>query len=68
MKLKITKTKLDKELKDFVSKIKTNIKELDAYRSSLYSTDGTQKISFIFEQLQPKSKSNSKNGSFLFKF
>lgn len=61
MKLKITKTKLDKELKNFVTELKKS-KDITAYRNTLYSLDGTQRISFIFENKSGKS------GKFGFKF
>lgn len=50
MKLKITKTKLDKELKNFVKEIKSS-KEITAYRQSIYTPDQTQKLLFFLKQL-----------------
>lgn len=64
MKLNITKTRLDKELKSFISEIKNTTEQNDAYRTTLYSTDGTQKFTFIFDCVKPGSKKKS----FIFKF
>lgn len=61
MKLDITKTKINKSLKEFLKEIEKS-KELSAMRESLYSTDGKQRITFIFETKETKSD------KFLFKF
>lgn len=55
MKLDITKTNINKGFKDFLKDIKKDEKNT-TFRHSLYSTDGNQRMTFIFETKETKSE------------
>ncbi len=63
MKLKISKTDINKGFDNFVKNIEKIDEDSSAYRTSLYSKNNKQRISFIIENADNKSKSK-----FLFKF